>query len=121
VAAFRFVPPEPGVAPEIVAALAHHAIAERAPGDWTFRFDRAVLSIDGDGAGDLTTLVAGVPCPLWIGRGAGSSVGTRGDLEALRDRRPDVEVHDFAGAHHFFLSDPRAAGTALRRFLDRLP
>jgi pimeloyl-ACP methyl ester carboxylesterase len=120
-AAFRFVPPEPGVAPEIVAALAQHAIVERAPGDWTFRFDRAVLSVAGDGAGDLTALVAGVPCPLWIGRGAGSVVGARGDLVALRELRPDVEVHDFAGGHHFFLSDPRAAGEALRQFLDRLP
>ncbi len=120
IAAFRFVPPEPGVAAEIVTALAHHAIVERAPGDWTFRFDRAVLALDGDGAGDLTALVAGVPCPLWIGRGTGSFVGARGDLDALRARHPDVEVHDFPGAHHFFLSNPRAAGDALRRFLDRL-
>jgi hypothetical protein len=30
-----------------------------------------------------------------------------------------LEVHEFAGSHHFFLADPVAAGTALREFLDR--
>src|SRR5262249_61462781 len=35
-AAFRFVPDEQGVAPEVVALLAEHAVCERAPGDWTF-------------------------------------------------------------------------------------
>jgi pimeloyl-ACP methyl ester carboxylesterase len=120
-AAFRFVPPEPGVPAAIVAALAHHAIVERGPGDWTFRFDRAVLSLDGDGAGDLTALIAGLPCPLWIGRGTGSVVSVARQFDALRARRPDLALHDFAGAHHFFLSEPETAGRALRAFLDRLP
>ncbi len=121
VAAFRFVPSEPGVADAITADLAHHAVGQRGPGEWTFRFDRGVLSLDGDGAGDLTALVAGLPCPLWVGRGSASQVIRRREFDAIGARRSDVEVHDFAGAHHFFLSDPRAAGAALRRFLDRLP
>ena len=120
VAAFRFVPPEVGVSEVIRADLAHHAVCERASGEWTFRFDRAVLSLEGDGAGDLTALVADLPCPLWVGRGSASPVIRRREFNAIRARRGDVEVHDFAGAHHFFLSDPRAAGAALRRFLDRL-
>lgn len=120
-AAFRLVPPEPGVAPAIEDDLAHHAIVEHAPGEWTFRFDRAVLSLDGDGAGDLTALAAGLPCPLWVGRGAGSGVTLRAEVEALRARRGDVEVRVFAGGHHFLLSHPREAGTALRAFIDRLP
>lgn len=120
VAAFRFVPPEPGVADAITADLAHHAVCERASGEWTFRFDRGVLSLHGDGAGDLTALVAGLPCPLWVGRGSASQVIRRREFDAIRARRSDVEVHDFAGGHHFLLSDPRAAGAALRRFLDRL-
>ena len=120
VAAFRFVPPEPGVSAAITADLAHHAVVERRPGDWTFRFDRAVLALSGDGAGDLTALVAGLPCPLWIGRGTGSFVTPQAELDALRARRPHLEVHDFAGSHHFFLSDPQAAGAALRSFLDKL-
>jgi pimeloyl-ACP methyl ester carboxylesterase len=120
-AAFRFVPPERWVAPAIVADLAHHAVRERGPGDWTFRFDRAVLSLDGDGAGDLTELVVALRCPLWVGRGRGSVVVPRKDFDAVYARRPDLELHDFAGEHHFFLSDPHPAGVALRAFLDRLP
>jgi pimeloyl-ACP methyl ester carboxylesterase len=120
-AAFRFVPPELEVPAAIAADLAHHAVVERAPGEWTFRFDRAVLSLAGDGAGDLTALVAGLPCPLWVGRGRGSFLTPRPDLDALCRQRPDLELHDFAGSHHFFLSDPHTAGTALRRFLDQLP
>jgi len=120
-AAFRFVPPEPGVDAAIVADLAYHAVRQRRPGDWTFRFDRAVLSLDGDGAGDLTELVAALPCPLWIGRGSGSrEVIPRSTFDALRARRPDIVVHDFAGAHHFFLSHPQRAGRALRAFADQV-
>lgn len=121
VGAFRFVPPESDVAAPIAADLAHHAVCQPAPGAWTFRFDRAVLALAGDGAGNLTRLVADLPCPLWVGRGRASSVIVRREFDALRARQPAVEVHDFAGAHHFFLSDPAAAGLALRRFLDRLP
>jgi pimeloyl-ACP methyl ester carboxylesterase len=120
-AAFRFVPPEPGVDAAIVADLAHHAVYQRAAGDWRFRFDRAVLSLDGDGAGDLTGLVAALRCPLWIGRGRGSGdVIPRSNFDTLLARRPDLVLHDFPGAHHFFLSHPARAGAALRRFLDGL-
>jgi pimeloyl-ACP methyl ester carboxylesterase len=121
IAAFRFVPPEPGVADDVVAHLAAHAVVERAPGEWAFRFDRAVLSLDGDGAGNLLDLAAGLRCPIWMGRGTGSFVTPRSEIEALQARRPDVEAHDFAGAHHFFLSHPAAAGEALKRWLDGLP
>lgn len=121
IAAFRFVPPERRVAPEIVADLAHHAVRERGPGDWTVRFDRGVLSLDGDGAGDLSQAVIGLGCPIWIGRGSGSFVTPRAELDALLARRPDITVHDFVGSHHFFLSEPERAGTLLRAFLDGLP
>jgi pimeloyl-ACP methyl ester carboxylesterase len=120
-AAFRFVPPEPDVPAAIVDDLACHAIVERAPGDWTLRFDRAVLSLAGDGAGNLVDLAAGLRCPLWLGRGSGSLVAPRSEIAALQSRRDAVEAHDFAGGHHFFLSHPRATGEALRGFLDRLP
>jgi pimeloyl-ACP methyl ester carboxylesterase len=121
IAAFRFVPPEPGVGPTIEADLAHHAVHEHSPGSWTFRFDRAVLSVKGDGAGDIRAEVRELPCPIWVGRGAGSMVIRRREFNTLATRHGQVEVHDFAGAHHFFLSDPVSAGTALRRFLDALP
>jgi pimeloyl-ACP methyl ester carboxylesterase len=116
VGAFRFVPPEPGVAEHVRADLAHHAVRERTPGDWTYRFDRAVLSIAGDGAGDISALVANLRCPLWVGRGSASMVIRRREF----DRHPNAAVHVFAGAHHFFLSDPDPPGRALRRFLDSL-
>jgi pimeloyl-ACP methyl ester carboxylesterase len=117
VAEFRFVPPETGVSEAITALLAHHAVRERGPGDWTFRFDRAVLSLEGDGAGDLTERVVALPAPLWIGRGSGKLAVPGQDFDRLRSRREHVSVHDFAGSHHFFLSDPRSAGIALRSFL----
>ena len=115
------MPPEPGVAAAIEDDLAHHAIYERAPGEWSFRFDRGVLSLDGDGAGDLIELASGIRCPLWMGRGTEGSVTPRREVKALQARRDGVEAHDFAGGHHFFLSHPREAGTALRRFVDHLP
>jgi pimeloyl-ACP methyl ester carboxylesterase len=121
IAAFRFVPPEDGVGQPIRANLAHHAVCERAPNHWTFRFDRAVLSLEGDRAGDISALVAAVACPIWVGRGSGSPVIVRREFDRLRAQHPDVEVHDFAGAHHFFVSHPHDAGNALRQFLDRLP
>lgn len=120
VAAFRFVPPEPDVAPAIIADLAHHAVHQRAPGEWAYRFDRAVLSLEGDGAGDLTSTVAGLACPLWVGCGARSALAARVEFERLRRRIPSLELHHFAGAHHFLLSQPRATGEALRMWLDDL-
>ena len=56
----------------IVANLAHHAIVERGPGDWTFRFDRAVLSLEGDGAGDLFPRLGRLSCPVLVMAGAAS-------------------------------------------------
>jgi len=121
IAAFRFVPPEDGVAPAIRANIAHHAVCERATNQWTFRFDRAVLSLEGDRAGDISARVAAVACPIWVGRGSGSPVIVRREFDRLRAQHPNLEVHDFEGAHHFFVSHPRDAGSALRQFLDRLP
>ena len=119
--AFRFVPPEAGVSSAVSADLAHHAVVERRPGEWTFRFDRAVLALEGDGAGDLTALAADLACPLWVGRGGDSHVIRRREVDPIRARGATVDVHDFPGAHHFFLSSPQPAGSALREFLDRLP
>ena len=72
-AAFRSCRPSPASHRRSRTDLAHHAIVERAPGEWAFRFDRAVLSLDGDGGGNLIDLAAGVPCPVWMGRGTGAS------------------------------------------------
>jgi pimeloyl-ACP methyl ester carboxylesterase len=118
-AAFRFVPDEMDVAPEIVADLAHHAVYERAPGDWTFRFDRAVIALDGDGAGDMTGALSRIRCPIVIMNGESSMLSDGPEEAVLRRMRPDC-VQRFPGAHHFLVSHPEPVGKALRKFLDGL-
>lgn len=120
-AAFRFVPAERDVAPETVALLATHAIHERAPGAWTFRFDRAVLSLEGDGAGDLSGLLAGVECPVWLASGARSWVMDAAERARMAAARPGTTPAVFPGGHHFLVARPLEVGSALRRFLDGLP
>jgi pimeloyl-ACP methyl ester carboxylesterase len=119
-AAFRFVPDEPGVAPDTRALLAHHAIRERAPGDWTFRFDRAVLSLDGDRAGDLSPLLARVECPVLLAAGERSWVLDAAERRRLTAAQPAVAIEVFPGGHHFLVAHPVEVGAALRRFLDGL-
>jgi pimeloyl-ACP methyl ester carboxylesterase len=116
-AAFRLVPPEPGVPQAVLDELAHHAIAERAPGQWTFRFDRAVLGNQGDGAGDLLPELARIRVPFWIARGEGSSVLTAQEEAELRAALPGARLASLPGAHHFFLSHPKPAAFWLLEFL----
>lgn len=120
VAAFRFVPDEPAVPPAVRRALAHHAVRERAPRDWTFRFDRGVLGLEGDGGGDLHRLLPVVRCPTFVGSGAESWVMD----EPARDRIVAGLAHPtslvFPGAHHFLVAHGAAVGGALRAFLDGL-
>lgn len=120
-AAFRFVPDEPGVAPEIVSLLAEHAVRERSPGEWTFRFDRAVLSLDGDGGGDLSKLLAALRCPVLLAAGAASLVLDEAERASLAAARPGTTIELFPGGHHFLVAQPAETGAALRRFLDGLP
>src|SRR5262249_17665399 len=120
-AAFRFVPDEADVPPSIVDDLAFHAVTERAPGAWTFRFDRAVLTLDGDGAGDLLSLLPRIRCPVAILAGEASWVMDRAEIGRLQTALPEALVHVLPGAHHFFVSHPGPAGRALRTFLDGLP
>src|SRR5262249_26325945 len=94
-AAFRFAPRQPRVAPDTRALLAHHAIRERAPGDWTFRFDRAVLSLDGDRAGDLSPLLARVECPVLLAAGERSWVLDAAERRRLTAAQPAVAIEVF--------------------------
>jgi pimeloyl-ACP methyl ester carboxylesterase len=118
VKAFRFIPDEPEVAPRIVRHLATHAVYEREPGDWTYRFDRGVLSMDGDGAGDLRLLLPGLQCPFFVGAGADSWVMPERELARIREVVPHAAVEVFPGAHHFMVRCPERVGPALRVFLD---
>ena len=119
-AAFRLVPDESGVASDVLAQLAEYAVYERGPGDWTFRFDRAVLSLDGDGAGELYGVLGRIHCPTLVMHGQASWVMDAAEAVALRGAIPNCSVSTFPGGHHFFLAQPRAVGVALRRFIEGL-
>jgi pimeloyl-ACP methyl ester carboxylesterase len=120
-AAFRFVPDEPGARPAVVADLARHAIVERAPGDWTFRFDRAVLSLDGDGGGDLMAALPRIRCPATVMAGADSWVMDAAHRRAVAAALPGCTTHVFPGGHHFLVAHAPEVGAALREFVDGLP
>jgi pimeloyl-ACP methyl ester carboxylesterase len=117
-AAFRFVPDEPGVPPDVVAMLAAHAIVERGPGDWAFRFDRGVLRAVGDAAGDLMQLLPRVACPALVANGRDGWVLDAAARERIVGALPRGIGREFPGAHHFLLSHAGEVGAALRRFLD---
>lgn len=119
-AAFRFVPDEDEVPAAVVRMLAWHAVHERAPGDWTFRFDRAVLSLDGDGAGDLRPTLPDIACPTWVVGGANSWVCDAAQRSRIAGAMRHVTTTEFPGGHHFLLTHGAAVGHALRQFLDRL-
>ncbi len=119
-AAFRFVPEETDVPAAVVANLAHHAVVERAPGDWTFRFDRAVLSLEGDGAGDLRAALRRIRCPTLLMAGETSWVMDAEERAALAGALPGCRLHLFPGGHHFLEAHPAPVGQALRGFLDSL-
>jgi pimeloyl-ACP methyl ester carboxylesterase len=118
-AAFRFVPDEPDVPREVVADLAHHAVVERGPEDWTFRFDRGVLALDGDGAGDMAAILAHIRCPTAVMNGERSAVRSAAEQRTQERLQPGWERHVFPGAHHFLLSHAPAVGPVLREFLER--
>ncbi len=117
-AAFRLVPDEPDVAPEVLAHLAQHAVHERGPGDWTFRFDRAVLALDGDGGGELYSMLGRIRCPTLVMHGQASWVMDAAEAAALEAAIPNCTVSAFPGGHHFFLAQSEAVGAALRLFID---
>jgi len=119
-AAFRFVPDEPGVPAAVVADLAHHAVVERMPGAWTYRFDRAVLGAEGDGGGDLSGLLGRIQCPTLVMAGAESWVMHADEREAITAAIPRATGRVFPGGHHFLLAHAGAVGAAVRAFLDSL-
>jgi len=119
-AGFRFVPEEADVPEAVVADLAFHAVCERGPEDWTFRFDRAVLALEGDDACDLQRMAARLRCPTWLGGGASSWVLPADERTAIATAIPHCTVHVFPGGHHFLVARADLVGTALRKFFDGL-
>ena len=117
-AAFRFVPDESGVDPVLVRHLAAHAVHEARPGAWTFRFDRGVLSLEGDEAGDMHRFLPRLRCPTFIGAGESSVVLAEPHRARVHADVPHADLQIFAGGHHFLLRCPELIGPALRAFLD---
>jgi pimeloyl-ACP methyl ester carboxylesterase len=118
--AFRLVPDEPGIPDVVRVDLAHHAIVERRPGAWEFRFDRAVLSLEGDGARDLLALGGRLRCPIVLMAGDASWVMDAEQREVMTAAMPHASWQVFPGSHHFLLAQGPAVGAALRSFLDGL-
>jgi pimeloyl-ACP methyl ester carboxylesterase len=119
-AAFRFVPDEPDVSAAVIANLAHHAVTARAANAWTFRFDRAVLALDGDGGGDMLRRLGRIRCPTLVLAGRTSWVMNARERTRVAGAVPGCAVRVFAGGHHFLLAHPAETGAALRAFLDGL-
>jgi pimeloyl-ACP methyl ester carboxylesterase len=119
-AAFRFVPDEPDVPPAVVADLAHHAVVERRPGEWTYRFDRAVLRLDADGAGDLSAMLGRVRCPTLLMAGERSWVMDAAERESMAASLPAATLRVFPGGHHFLVAHAGPVGAVLRGFMDGL-
>jgi len=117
-AAFRLVPKEADVPPDVVAMLAAHAIVERGAGDWAFRFDRGVLRFEGDAAGDLARFLPRVRCPTLVANGRESWVLDAAARDRIVAALPRGIGREFPGAHHFLLSHAAEVGRELRRFLD---
>ena len=116
-ASFRITPEEPGIPAPVWEHLAHHAVAERTPGDWALRFDRAVLQIEGSRIADLTGLLPSIRCRTLIMRGADSDVLEATKGAAMAAALSDCRVQVFPGGHHFVLAHPERVAAALREFL----
>jgi pimeloyl-ACP methyl ester carboxylesterase len=118
IAAYRLVPEEAGVPDAVMRDIAHHALVERAPGEWCVRFDRGVLH--GDGSGALFDELAGVRCPVRLAYARRAPREDDGEVATARERLRDVRVEEFEGGHHFFLARPEPLGEWLVEFLDSL-
>ena len=117
-AAYRLVPDEHGVPDAVLRNVAHHALVERASGEWCVRFDRGVLL--GDGAAQLYDELARVRCPLRVAYARRGPRNDAGEIHTLRARLPQLRVDEFEGGHHLFLARPGPIGAWLVEFLDSL-
>jgi pimeloyl-ACP methyl ester carboxylesterase len=118
-AAFRVIPPEPGIAADVVAALAEHAIVQLGPAQWALRFDRNVLRLEGSRLASIFDLLPRIHCPAVVLEGDDSTVTTPAECAATAAALGNCRIHRFPGGHHFLLVHPRTVGAALRAFLNQ--
>lgn len=120
-AAFRVIPPEPDIAPSVLANLAAHAVVQLRPNAWAMRFDRRVLALEGSRLADVSDMLTRVRCPATVLKGAHSAVISPAACAATAAALGRCPVHSFPGGHHFLLAQPAAVGTTLRTFLEQIP
>ena len=115
--AFRLTPDESGVAPAVRENVARHAVVETEPGQWSLRFDRAVLALEGSRLADLVAMLREIRCPSLLIRGASSTVVGQSQLAEMALALGECPVRVFPGGHHFLLAHPgEVAGALLERF-----
>jgi len=114
-ASFRVTPNE-AIEPARRDRLARYAVVERSAGEWSLRFDRRVLALEGSRVADLSHLLARVGCPALVVRGAASTVIGAAGCEAMAAAMPNAHTAVIPGGHHFALSHPRETAQLLREF-----
>jgi len=117
-ASFRVLPEEPDIPAEIAALLASHAVAERRPGEWALRSDRATLAILGDRNGDMRDVIERIACPTLFVRGAETHVMTAEEAQDFTAALPKGELATIPGRHHFLLSHAPETAALVDTFLD---
>jgi pimeloyl-ACP methyl ester carboxylesterase len=118
IARFRLLPAATNAAPEVLAHVARHGLAEDASGAWSLKFDRRALA--GASAQDLGPHLAALRCPLLAVRATLSEIVSAEALAEYRAAAPHVELAEVADAHHHLMLDqPQALARVLGGFLDR--
>lgn len=119
IAAFRLVPEQPVVDPELVRAVAARSVRRHQDG-WAWKFDPAVAQRFTDEA--IAASLARVSCPIGYlyGELSPESTARTADLVAELSGRP-VPRRGVPGCnHHMLLDHPEAVGEGLRLLLAEL-
>ncbi len=116
VSQYRLLPVDSTAPPEILAAIAAHALRRQADGSYSFKFDRAALA--GIKAHDVAAELAQLRCPILALRGALSPLMPAAAVAALRAAAPQLQAVEIAGAHHHVMLDrPAEFAAAVAEFL----
>jgi pimeloyl-ACP methyl ester carboxylesterase len=115
---FRLLPIDHQTSPEILHHIACKAVRQQEDGTWTLKFDRRAMV--NTKPSDLTEELQSLRCPIFVVRGAESTLIPTSVLDDFITAAPHAECDAIAGAHHHVMLDqPRALASALRGFLLR--
>ena len=116
--AFRLMPPQPPVEPDIMNRLARRSITRLSDGRYTWRFDPAIFGEMEDRFG-VARDIPSIRCPVTIVQGGLSLLTSPALAEEYRDLLGrSVEIVRFAGSHHHVPLDAPAETVALLGRLD---